>query len=124
MIKFSTKMFFILTLVFLFLTVPKPEAKAMEPITIAMMAAPIVIPIVKAMIPYVVKGGTNLCVGLVDVFIDMAGLFLLPVGFVESTFLAPFGFFYPGVRHLGKGAIAPFKMTWSTLILPVRIFTG
>ena len=124
MLKFSIKMFLIFSLLFMFFTVSAPKAQAMEPISIAMMAAPIVIPIVKAMIPYIIKGGTNFVGGMVDVFIDMAGIFLLPLGMFESSFLGPFGFFQTGLRHMGSGMIAPFKMTWSTLILPVRIFTG
>lgn len=124
MLKFSVKTFLILALLFVLFTIPAPKAEAMEPVSIAMLAAPIAIPIAKAMIPYVIKGGTNFFGGMADVFVDMAGIFLLPVGLIESTFLAPFGFFTDGMRNMGKGIIAPFKMTWSTVILPVRIFTG
>jgi len=123
-LKLSTKIIITLALMFILFSVPAPKAEAMEPITIAMLAAPIVIPIVKAMIPYIVKGGVNFAGGLVEVFVDMFGIFLLPIGLAESTIGAPFGLFSTGMKHLGDGCLAPFKMTWSTVLLPIKIFTG
>ena len=124
MYKLSTKIFVTSALIFILFSVPAPKAEAMEPISIAMIAAPIVIPIAKAMVPYIVKGGVNFFGGLVEVFVDMSGIFLLPIGLAESTFGAPFGLFPSGMKHMGNGCLAPFKMTWSTVTLPIKIFTG
>ena len=99
-----------------------PKAEAMDPITIAAIAAPIVIPMVQKAMPYVIKGAVNFAKGMFDVFIDMAGLFLLPLGMMESSFGAPFGLFGLGMSHMGRGAMAPLKMMWSTMLLPVKIF--
>ena len=124
MLKLSTKMFITIALLFILFSVPAPEAKAMEPISIAMMAAPIVIPIVKAMMPYFVKGAVNFFGAMVDVFVDLAGFMLLPFGMFEATLGAPFGLFPYGMKHMTSGAIAPFRMMWSMCRVPVRIFTG
>jgi hypothetical protein len=124
MIGLSSKMFITFALLFILFTVPAHEAKAMEPISLAMMAAPIVIPIVKAMMPYIVKGAVNFFGASVDVFVDMAGFALLPFGLFESTIGAPFGLFSYGLKHMGEGALAPFKMMWSMCRVPVRVFTG
>ena len=124
MLKSSTKMLIIISLLFVLFSVPAPEAKAMEPISIAMMAAPIIIPIIKAMMPYVVKGAVNFFGAMVDVFVDMAGFAMLPFGMFEATLGAPFGLFPYGVKHMGSGALAPFKMMWSMCRVPVRVFTG
>ncbi len=97
-----------------------PEAKAMDPITIAAIAAPIVIPMVKAAMPYVLRGALNFAKGLFDVFLDMSGFFLLPLGMMEASLGAPFGLFDLGMSHLGRGAMAPLKMMWSTMLLPVK----
>ena len=124
MLKLSTKIIVMCSLAFVLFTVPAPKAKAFEPITIAMLAAPIVIPIVKAMLPYIIKGGENFFGAMIDVFVDMAGIFLLPIGMMESTVGAPFGLFDMGLGHMGDGALAPFKMMWSMMKTPVRVFTG
>ena len=124
MLKLSTKMFITIALLFTLFLVPAPEAKAMEPISIAMMLAPIVIPIVKAMIPYFVKGSVNFFGAMVDVFADLAGFALLPFGMFEATLGAPFGLWKHGLSHMGRGALAPLKMMWSMCRVPVRVFTG
>jgi hypothetical protein len=124
MFRYSHRLFLISALIFILYYTSEPEAAAMEPVTIAMMAAPIVIPIVKAMIPYFVKGGVNFFTAMVDVFVDMSGFFLLPFGMLESTVGAPFGLFKNGLYNMGQGCLAPFKMGWSMIRVPVRIFTG
>ena len=124
MLKLSTKMFITFALLFILFSAPAPEAKAFEPISIAMMAAPIVLPIVKAMIPYFVKGTVNFAGAMVDVFADLAGFVLLPLGMFESTLGVPFGLFSHGLKHMGRGSLAPFKMMWSMCRVPVRVFTG
>ena len=100
--------------------VHQPEAKAMDPITIAAIAAPIVIPIVKAAMPYVIRGAMNFAKGLFDVFLDMSGFLWVPLGMMESSLGAPFGLFGLGMSHMGRGFMAPLKMMWSTMLLPVK----
>lgn len=101
-------------------SLPAPEAKAMDPATIATVVAPIVIPIIKAALPYVIKGGVNFARGMFDVFIDLAGIVMLPVGLFEVSFGAPFGLVNSGLQDLKTGALAPVKMMWSMCLVPVK----
>jgi hypothetical protein len=127
MIKLTAKLVITISIITFLCTFPSPKAKAMEPISMSIAAAillPIAIEVAKEAYPYVLQGGYNFLGGMGDLFVDTAGIFLLPLGLLETTFLGPFGFFTDGLRNMGKGIIAPFKMTWSTVMLPVRIFTG
>ena len=93
---------------------PQPEAKAMDPVTIAILA-PIAIQVGKAMMPYIIKGLTNMGrMGL--------NVFRLPLGILQLTLLAPFGAFYSGLQNTVIGFIAPFKMAFFVLMMPVAAF--
>ena len=100
--------------------IPAQEAKAMDPVTIASVAAPIIIPIIQAALPYVIKGGINFFRGMLDVFIDLAGIVMLPIGLFEVSFGAPFGLVNSGLEDLKIGALAPLKMMWSMCLVPVK----
>ena len=104
----------------LLFSLPLSETKAMDPVTIATVAAPIIIPIVKAVLPYVIKGGVNFFRGMFDMFVDMAGIVMLPVGLFEISFGAPFGLFNDGLLNLKTGAMALPKMMWSMCLIPVK----
>ena len=99
---------------------PAPKAKAMDPVTIATVLAPIAIPIIKAALPYVIKGGVNFFRGTFDMFIDMAGIVMLPVGLFEVSFGAPFGLLKDGLENLKFGAMALPRMMWSMCLIPVK----
>ena len=118
------KTFIILALAAALFSIPTLEVKAMEPLSVATMAAPLVKPMIEAMIPYVVTGGVNFFNAFVDVFIDMTGIFFLPFGMMESTLGAPLGLFRDGMTNMAKGCMAPLKMGWSMMRVPIRIFTG
>jgi hypothetical protein len=92
----------------------------MDPVTIASVAAPIVIPIIKAALPYVIKGGVNFFRGMLDVFIDLAGIIMLPVGLFEVSFGAPFGLVQSGLEDLKTGGLAPLRMMWSMCLVPLK----
>jgi hypothetical protein len=106
MLRFSSKIIIIIMLGFLFFTLPAPKAKAMEPISMAMMLAPIVIPIIKAALPYMIKGAVNMGGAMFEVGVEMFRMIYIPLGFFEITFGAPFGLFQPGLINLRDGAIA------------------
>lgn len=111
----------IFLVVSVYLLAPAPEASAMEPVTMVALA-PVAIEVAKVAAPYVIQGMRHLVVGLVDMGKDMIDIFRLPLGFFQSTFLGPFGFFYDGLKNLVKGGIAPFKLCLDALLLPVRPF--
>ena len=53
---------------------------------------------------------------------NLVDIFRLPLGVVQMTLGAPFGFFGDGLSNIAKGAIAPVKMVGNILVLPFALF--
>ncbi len=120
----SKLLFLAITLATLFVWIyPQPEAQAfVDPVTIAILT-PIAIQAAKTMAPYVIKGLSNMGKMSIKAGIEMLNIFRLPLGFFQCTLLAPFGRnFSSGLGNIGKGAIAPFKMAFYTVMIPVAAF--
>ncbi|MBO4648564.1 MAG: hypothetical protein J5806_10455 [Lentisphaeria bacterium] len=101
---------------------PQPEARAMDPVTIAILA-PIAIQVAKAMMPYVIRGMINMGRMGMKAGREMLNILRLPLGLVQVIFLWPWGRnFSSGLRNLGHGAVAPFMMTFYFLLLPFSAF--
>lgn len=100
-----------------------PEAKAMDPVTIAILA-PYAMPYAEAGAKYALKGMWAAGGQMIEVFTDMLCIFLLPLGLLECTIGLPFGFAGSGLDHLIVGGAAPFKMMVSTLMVPVKGIVG
>ncbi len=100
----------------------KPEARAIDPVTIAILA-PIAIKAAQIAAPYVIRYFKNCgrySVKLVQPFIN---LFKLPLGLLMVTLGIPFrGAFKAGCQFLIQGFIAPFQLCWYTMMLPVSGF--
>ena len=105
----------------LFLPLPVQKAEAMDPVTLAILA-PIALKGARAASPYVIRGMQNTGRQMIVIGKDVAEIFCLPLGVVQTTFGAPFGFFGNGVQNIGAGVVAPFKMTWDILMLPLAMF--
>ncbi len=102
-------------------TFPANEAEAMEPISLAMMAIPIALPIVKALLPYVIQGAVNMGGALFETGMELFNIFLLPIGLLETT-VGAYWWFDAGVSHLIDGALAvPKTVLQVLLILPKTI---
>lgn len=116
MLKRSLPLFCILA----FFALPQlaPRAKAMDPVTIAILA-PIAIKGAQVAAPYVMRGLQSGAVHLMTMGGDLLETFSLPLGTVQATLGVPFGQLGPGVGNLVKGGIAPFKLAWHTLMLPL-----
>jgi len=111
----------ILLLVFsFFLPHAAPEAKAMDPVTIAVFA-PIALKAAQIAMPYVLRGVQ--CTGsqLLKMGLDVADILRLPVGLFQATFGAPIGMFDNGVHNICLGGMAPFKLVWDTVTLPIAM---
>jgi len=101
---------------------PQPEAKAMDPVTIAILA-PIAIQVAKTMMPYVIKGMVNMGKMGLKMGKEMLNILRLPLGVVQTFILFPFGnCFSSGIRNMGYGIIAPFKLAFYTILLPASAF--
>lgn len=120
MIKYSSKIALIVLLGFLVFSMPAPETEAMEPISLALMLAPIAIPIIKAALPYILKGAVNMGGAMFEVGVEMFRLLYFPLGLFEITFGAPFGLFDAGLRNLADGSLALPKAFFLMCCVPLR----
>ena len=109
----------ILSMAFMF--IPVQTTKAIDPVTIAILA-PIAIKAAQVASPYVLKGLKNLAKGFVLCGKDLIELFRLPIGFIQSTLGLPFGGLRSGIRNTVLGFIAPFKLGFHVMMLPLNIF--
>jgi hypothetical protein len=98
-----------------------PRAQAFEPVTMVLLA-PVALKVYQAAEPRLVRGAQTGGRKLVQIGGNIFEILLLPLGAVQSTVGAPFGFFGAGVKNIGRGAIAPFKMVLNVLALPFSFF--
>jgi len=103
-----------------FIFFPAPKAQAMDPVTIALLA-PVAIKVAEVARPYVMKGLASGFKHMVLMGKDILGIMRLPLGFCQATFLAPFGQFANGVKNIVLGSIAPFKLAFHAVLLPVAL---
>jgi hypothetical protein len=115
------KTFILLILICLAFTFfPAPEAQAMDPVLISMLA-PVAIKAAEVAAPYILKGLGGGAKQMIVIGKDLLGVMRLPLGFVQVALLAPFGQLKNGIINLGKGAIAPFKLAFHAALLPVAL---
>ena len=115
MTRREIKIFFLVLALFL---LPLPQAKAFDPVTIAILA-PVALQLANAARPYVIRGLVNLGKGLIRVGKDVIELVFLPYGLLKMTFGAPFGGFRSGLVYTLRGGIAIGKIIFHILILPL-----
>ena len=115
MTRREIKIFFLVLALFL---LPLPQAKAFDPVTIAILA-PVALQLANAARPYVIRGLVNLGKGLIRVGKDVIELVFLPYGLLKMTFGAPFGGFRSGLVYTLRGGIAIGKLVFHILILPL-----
>lgn len=111
----------ILFLVLALLLIPMHQAKAIDPVTIAILA-PIALQLANAARPYVIRGLVNLGKGVIRVGKDVVELIFLPYGLLKMTLGAPFGGFRSGLVYTIRGGIAIGKIIFHVLILPLSVF--
>ena len=121
MLSFRRTTWIILIAAYFCTVVPAP-AKAMDPVTIAVLA-PIAIKAAKVMRPYIQRGLISGTKGLIQTGKDTLEILYLPWGVVQMTLGLPFGGLGPGISNVGRGLIAPFKVVADVLYLPLQ-FTG
>ncbi len=115
------KTFILLILICLAFTLfPAPEAQAMDPVLISMLA-PVAMKAAEVASPYVLKGLAGGAKQMLVIGKDLLGVMWLPLGFFQVTFLAPFGQLGNGIKNLIKGTIAPFKLAFHAALLPVAL---
>lgn len=100
---------------------PAPEAKAIDPVTIAILT-PIAIKAAQIAAPYVLRGLRNMAIAASKTVPDFVELLKLPVGLLMMTAGAPFGTFKRGCTYFFHGLLAPFKLTWHVVCIPFSLF--
>ena len=100
---------------------PAPEAKAIDPVTIAILT-PIVIKAAQIAAPYVLRGLRNMSIAATKTIPAFVDLLKLPGGLLLMTAGAPFGTFKRGCVYFFHGLLAPFKLTWHVVCIPFAIF--
>ena len=111
----------ILFLALAMLLLPMQQARAIDPITIAILA-PIALQLAQAAKPYVIRGLMNLGRGMLRVGKDMIELVYLPYGLLKMTLGAPLGGFRSGLIYTLRGGLAVGKVVLHILILPLVTF--
>lgn len=106
----------------LFFAVPAaaPRLHAMDPVTIAVLA-PVAVKAAQVALPYVVRGLQCGGAQLIKMGLDVANILRLPVGLLQSTLGAPIGFFDLGISNMCQGGLAPFKLAWDSVTLPIAL---
>ncbi len=99
-----------------------PEARAIDPVTIAILT-PIAIKAAQIAAPYVLKGLSNMGKASLKIFPDMLNIFKLPLGIGMTLLAWPFpGYFVKGISYTVQGFLAPFKLVFHTIMIPVAAF--
>lgn len=96
---------------------PPPEASAIDPVTMAILA-PIAMKAAEKTAPYVGRALYNLGKGFLRIGKDIFHFFYLPYGLGYMCF----GNVKRGLVYVIKGGIAPGKLIVHTLMLPVLLF--
>ena len=92
-----------------------PEARAIDPVTIAILT-PIAIKAAQVAAPYVYRALANMGKASLRIFPDLIGIFKLPVGIGMMVLGWPFqGVAVRGAIYTIQGACAPFS--WSGILL-------
>ena len=119
---FSKPLFFLLFT--LFFAVPSGEMKcrAIEPASM-ISAAPHAVALAQMWTPHAVNALGSAGQGVVNMGKSFIDIFRLPLGAIQATVGAPFGYFSPGCGNIVRGCVAPFEFVWHTVLLPIRLFS-
>lgn len=99
---------------------PQPEAKAFDPVTIAILT-PIAIQAAKIMMPYVLRYLASMGKTALQAGAHFLSFFYLPIGLLEITLLMPWRF-TAGLKHIWKGLYGLGAFVGNILLLPVAGF--
>lgn len=94
------------------------KARAIDPITL-MILAPVAVKAAEIAKPYIIKSVIGTGRGLIKISRDAFHILYLPLGLLEMTIGAPFKRFRTGVKHVIRGGvIAPIRLILHSFLLP------
>ncbi|MBR7108284.1 MAG: hypothetical protein IKC89_07715 [Lentisphaeria bacterium] len=99
-----------------------PSAHAIEPSAL-ITAAPHAAQLAKLWSPQLFRALGSTGTGLYKMGAATLNIFRLPLGLLQCTAGAPFGFFSDGASNVAQGLIAPCELLLQTVLLPVRIIS-
>ncbi len=105
----------------IFYGVAIPRAKAMDPVTIAILA-PILLPYAIQAAKYTAKGLIRTIPGWIKAGTQVLNIFRLPLGILQIFLGWPFGLAGFGIGNVVKGVVAPFKLIYEILCMPLYFF--
>ena len=100
---------------------PAPEAQAIDPVTIAILA-PAAMRMAETAQPYVIQGIAGGAQGLAQMGMAAFKILYIPWGVVQCTLGLPLGGLSSGVANICEGGAAPFELLFHTIMFPVRCF--
>lgn len=100
---------------------PLQKAKAIDPVTMGILA-PIVIPYAVKVADYSVQGLTRMAPGFINAGADILNILRLPLGVLQVVLGWPFGFLGTGIHNIVRGISAPFLFIKEILSLPFYFF--
>jgi hypothetical protein len=98
-----------------------PRAKAMDPVTIGILA-PILLPYAIQAAEYTIKGLIKTIPGWVKAGTQVLNIFRLPLGVCQIFLGFPFGLAGYGLGNMVKGCVAPFLIIKEILCMPLYFF--
>ncbi|MCP4180081.1 MAG: hypothetical protein GY756_20145 [bacterium] len=101
--------------------IPVPKAKAMDPVTIAILA-PILLPYAIKIAKYTAKGLIRTLPAFYKAGIEILNIFRLPLGFLQVFLGFPFGLLGYGIDNIIQGSVAPFLFFWEIICIPLYFF--
>lgn len=94
------------------------EVRAMDPVTIAILA-PVAVKCAEIAAPYVWRGLQNGGRHLCRIGINLIDIFRLPAGMLQATLGMPFNQFSSGIENIAEGSLAPFNLILNVMLLPL-----
>ena len=100
-----------------------PRSVKAEPVTMVLLA-PVALEAAKVASPYAISALRRGGLQLYEVGKDAGNMLLLPLGILQATVGAPFGFFGQGVENIVMGLAAPFQLVGDLLMVPLCFIGG
>jgi hypothetical protein len=98
-----------------------PKARAMDPVTIAILA-PIVMPYAVRAADYTIKGLIKTIPGWIKAGTEVLNILRLPLGVGQIFLGLPFGLAGYGFGNIAKGTMAPVLFFKEVLCMPLYFF--
>ncbi|MBR2365181.1 MAG: hypothetical protein IKA79_08255 [Lentisphaeria bacterium] len=98
---------------------PVQKAEAIDPVSVAILA-PIAIQTARAVLPYILRGVAAMGRTALKAGVEVINILRLPIGLGLVCCMR----FKAGGKQMLRGLIAPFKMTYYVIMIPVSCVTG